>query len=100
MFSQVVGLIRPRPKDRLGSGRVRDVVVREPEVLLRSWVVGALAPDAADLPDLPLDLLHDVVERDDAIFVRRRRREELEQVVAALSSHFEAARDGSSARFT
>ena len=67
---------------------IRDVVVREAEVLLRSRVVGALPPDAAHLPDLPLDLLDEVVDRDHAILVRRRRREELEQVVAALSSHF------------
>src|SRR5919108_1252722 len=64
-----------------GVGRV---VVGEAEVLLRPRVEGALPPDARDLPDLPLDLPDDVVQRDDAVLVRRRRRQELEEVVAAL----------------
>jgi hypothetical protein len=40
--------------------------------------------DDSQLADLLLNLLDDVVEGNHPVLVRRRRREELEQVVAAL----------------
>ena len=70
------------PDDRVGN-----VVIREGEVLLRLRVVGGAVRDAADLADLPLDLLHDLVVVDDVVLVLRTRREIEEDVVPALRRH-------------
>src|SRR5215217_2822209 len=67
---------------------IRHVVVRKREVLLRLRVVGRLVRDSADLADLALDFLDDLLVVDDGVLELRVGRQVEEDVVPALRGCF------------
>ena len=84
-WSHVVGASpTPAPEVVPPDDRVGHVVVGDGEVLLRLRVVGRQLGERAHLPDLLGRLRDDVLVVDHLVLVDRRRREELEDVVAAL----------------
>src|SRR5438477_269973 len=78
-------IVRKRKPLVLRRARRRDGVYVE--VLLRLRVVLRLVRDPADLPDLALDLLHDLVVIDHVVLVLRTGRQVEEDVVSALRGH-------------
>src|SRR5207245_9865601 len=66
--------------------RIRDVIVRDAEVLLRLRVERALLAEVAVRANLLLDLRDDRRVVDHLVLVGGRRREEVEDVVGALCS--------------